>query len=69
MILLIIMRHDCIRLFSTNNLKSTCDIRHGDTIFKIALVAWVSLCLMGLIATSFHTDEQYFLNFFGQFRS
>ena len=44
-------------------------MKHGENIFKIALVAWVSLCLMGLIATSFHTDEQYFLNFFGQFRS
>lgn len=30
-------------------------MKHGDKIFKIALVAWVSLCLMGLIASSCRT--------------
>ena len=30
-------------------------MKHGDNIFKIALVAWVSLCLMGLIASSCRT--------------
>jgi hypothetical protein len=29
-------------------------MKHGDKIFKIALVAWVSLCLMGLIVSSSH---------------
>lgn len=30
-------------------------MKHGDKIVKIALVAWVSLCLMGLIASSCRT--------------
>ena len=30
-------------------------MKHGEKIFKIALVAWVSLCLMGLIASSCRT--------------